>query len=242
MMFACSNDSNADESSSKKDRDDDDDKDRDDDDDKDRDDDDDKDRDDDDDQDKDGDLSLKDAATASNGKLCTQIARNLGEDRPSQSDLDGCEKMLDMLREMAGDGWPKVAKCIVQADSESDMERCGEMAGEMMAEEVINSDAPVRAGMADASASLGGMSVSEACEKAMSNMLAEEGMQVSDVPSDEWAEAMSDCTQMIAVIQKMAGDSWPKVSDCISNARTERDMEKCGEMAGAAFAEDALEK
>ena len=114
--------------------------------------------DDDDDQDKDGDLSLKDAATASNGKLCTQIVA-IGRRSVVAEHLDGCEKMLDMLREMAGDGWPKVAKCIVQADSESDMERCGEMAGEMMAEEVINSDGPVRAGMADASASLGGMSV-----------------------------------------------------------------------------------
>ena len=45
-----------------------------------------------------------------------------------------------MLKEMSGDGWPKVAECLAKAKSESDMEKCGEKAGEAMTEELEKED------------------------------------------------------------------------------------------------------
>ena len=45
-----------------------------------------------------------------------------------------------MLKEMSGDGWPKVAECLAKAKSESEMEKCGEKAGEAMIEELEKED------------------------------------------------------------------------------------------------------
>ena len=49
---------------------------------------------------------------------------------------------------------------------------------------------------------------------------------------------MNDCVEMMAMLMEMAGaEAWPKVADCISKAKNEYAMEKCGEMAGEMAAE-----
>ena len=85
-------------------------------------------------------MTAEEAAKASSGDLCKQIASNAGESSPSEDDLKACETGLEMLKEMSGDGWPKVAECLAKAKSESDMEKCGEKAGEAMTEELEKED------------------------------------------------------------------------------------------------------
>ena len=76
-----------------------------------------------------------------------------------------------------------------------------------------------------------GMSERDLCKTMAKNL--------GETPSQAEMDA---CVQMMAMLMELAGaQAWPKVEKCISRAKSERDMEKCGEMAGEMAAERMLD-
>ena len=48
--------------------------------------------------------------------------------------------------------------------------------------------------------------------------------------NDVSEEDMKGCQEMVKMMETMVGDNWPKMAECLANAKSEDDADKCGEI------------